>query len=336
MGNVSGVIEEVAMEVTHSNDMVSKKLTHGCNLFIQNESAREAFVKFIKSGSWVSQLQTESGVLTDVDPVGGGKTVQDYILPNGTSAESVRQYFRDREDSESDPAVDGNSKEGEAAMKVIETCFSESAMRPVLLASVFPLFIESPEYQMWVDQNTSGKRSSKASAAEHEHNRAQRLDELFSPTQRRVQDIVTHAMHSCDEQELNQMLMSGNWLQSLLASVEDLPLCVTLATARKERWGFPLVYVNRAFETVTQYSRDEIVGMNCNFLQTGKSEPEQIEKLRKALGAAQVGRCRRPSAHGGWVAGYSTGELFHDIMIEHMHTHISLLIRFKRRMHSSY
>ncbi|KAJ1428240.1 PAS domain-containing protein [Ochromonadaceae sp. CCMP2298] len=79
------------------------------------------------------------------------------------------------------------------------------------------------------------------------------------------------------------MLLGGDWLRSLTAAVEDLPLCVTLASARVERRGFPLVYVNKAFEAATQYDRKDIVGKNCNFLQTSTTETEQITKMSDAL-----------------------------------------------------
>ncbi|MBA2656384.1 MAG: diguanylate cyclase [Tatlockia sp.] len=45
----------------------------------------------------------------------------------------------------------------------------------------------------------------------------------------------------------------------------------------------PLVYVNKAFEQITEYSQSEILGHNCRFLQAGLSSQKGIVEVRKAL-----------------------------------------------------
>ena len=45
----------------------------------------------------------------------------------------------------------------------------------------------------------------------------------------------------------------------------------------------PIVYANEAFELITGYDRDEIVGRNCRFLQGDDREQPQIERIREAL-----------------------------------------------------
>jgi hypothetical protein len=59
----------------------------------------------------------------------------------------------------------------------------------------------------------------------------------------------------------------GSWLNGLFAASEALPICISLATARSDRRGFPLIHVNHVFESTTGYSRSEIIGSNCRFLQ---------------------------------------------------------------------
>jgi PAS domain S-box-containing protein len=45
----------------------------------------------------------------------------------------------------------------------------------------------------------------------------------------------------------------------------------------------PLIYCNKAFEELTGYTYEEIVGKNCRFLQGDKTEAKAVEELRSAL-----------------------------------------------------
>ncbi len=45
----------------------------------------------------------------------------------------------------------------------------------------------------------------------------------------------------------------------------------------------PLVYANEAFELITGYSREEILGRNCRFLQGDDRDQEGIEQIRQVM-----------------------------------------------------
>ncbi|MGH8314294.1 MAG: putative bifunctional diguanylate cyclase/phosphodiesterase [Steroidobacterales bacterium] len=45
----------------------------------------------------------------------------------------------------------------------------------------------------------------------------------------------------------------------------------------------PLVYVNHAFEQVTGYARDEVIGGNCRLLQGKDNEQPELDKIRRAI-----------------------------------------------------
>ena len=51
----------------------------------------------------------------------------------------------------------------------------------------------------------------------------------------------------------------------------------------------PLVYVNRVFEEMSGYGRDECIGRNCRFLQGEDREQEALPELRAAI--ARRGAC---------------------------------------------
>jgi PAS domain S-box-containing protein len=45
----------------------------------------------------------------------------------------------------------------------------------------------------------------------------------------------------------------------------------------------PLVYSNKAFEDMTGYAHDEVVGRNCRFLQGADRDQPELDKLRAAM-----------------------------------------------------
>jgi len=52
----------------------------------------------------------------------------------------------------------------------------------------------------------------------------------------------------------------------------------------------PIVYVNPAFERTTGYSRNEVIGRNCRFLQGDDRDQQAVEELRECVGAGR--ECR--------------------------------------------
>jgi PAS domain S-box-containing protein len=49
----------------------------------------------------------------------------------------------------------------------------------------------------------------------------------------------------------------------------------------------PIVFVNKAFQTLTGYEREEIIGRNCRFLQGPDTDPETVLAIRRAIEAGE-------------------------------------------------
>ncbi|WP_137678897.1 PAS domain-containing protein [Aurantiacibacter suaedae] len=68
-------------------------------------------------------------------------------------------------------------------------------------------------------------------------------------------------------------------------TMEDLPFSLVIADAQLP--DMPLVYVNRAFERVTGYNREFVIGRNCRFLQGADTNPADRQLIREALDAGR-------------------------------------------------
>lgn len=53
----------------------------------------------------------------------------------------------------------------------------------------------------------------------------------------------------------------------------------------------PIIFANGAFLKLTGYSRDEIIGRNCRFLQGPDTDPADVERLRTAIAAGEDAAC---------------------------------------------
>lgn len=66
-----------------------------------------------------------------------------------------------------------------------------------------------------------------------------------------------------------------------LQAIDHAPIGMTIADATRP--DQPLVYVNDSFEALTGYSRAEILGQNCRFLQGPQTAEEPIQQLREGI-----------------------------------------------------
>ncbi|MGW9685743.1 ATP-binding protein [Flagellimonas sp. 2504JD1-5] len=58
---------------------------------------------------------------------------------------------------------------------------------------------------------------------------------------------------------------------------------IVIADAKANR--FPIIFVNKAFEEITEYKLEEVLGRNCNFLQSDDRHQKEITVIRDSLTA---------------------------------------------------
>ena len=97
---------------------------------------------------------------------------------------------------------------------------------------------------------------------------------LFSPTQQITGAIVVNE-DITERRKAEEILLLRN--RAIEASVNS----IIITNCAKE--DNPIEYVNPAFERITGYSRDEVIGRNCRFLQGQDNDQPGIESIRAAV-----------------------------------------------------
>jgi len=261
--------------------VMDRNLSKGCELFLGDVQAREVFINYAKNGDWKDKLGTTANLF---------EQNADSLLRLSMSVYS--DFIFPASPSELASQIMLSTPEHCYTERTQAIADSEKKIKNILLAAIFPAFLESQEYARWIEWKNSVDSKVEIilppERCRDHTTREERLDDLFSEiAPMNTKDVIIQASASIDETELDTLLSSGKWLANLLVAVENLNFCVSLATARPERRGFPLIYVNKAFEKTTGYRRHEIVGQNCKFLQSEWSEKEQVDMMAKALATAQ-------------------------------------------------
>ncbi len=70
-------------------------------------------------------------------------------------------------------------------------------------------------------------------------------------------------------------------LSDFLRSLENKSIAITVSDPELD--DCPLIFVNAAFEEMTLYKRDQVLGRNCRFLQGADTDRNAVKKLRAQL-----------------------------------------------------
>ena len=191
-----------------------------------------------------------------------------------TISDIIDSYERPSESLKTEIETNFNSGLGEAA--------SPDHAATLVALKGWPLFLASEEFTKWKFERRRTQIRFRDNLADFEG--------IITPGEPdlSLKNYTVPSIEAIDE-ELNRIAKDQSWLAQLLRSVESLPLCISVASARKGEKGFPLIYVNKFFERTTGYARDEILGQNCRFLQRGpkagqRAQASSISRLSENLG----------------------------------------------------
>jgi diguanylate cyclase (GGDEF)-like protein/PAS domain S-box-containing protein len=84
-------------------------------------------------------------------------------------------------------------------------------------------------------------------------------------------------------QDIHARKVAEGQLALLERGIESSVNGIVIADARQP--GLPIVYVNAAFERITGYSREKVVGHNCRFLQGEETDLQAVRMLREGINA---------------------------------------------------
>ena len=87
------------------------------------------------------------------------------------------------------------------------------------------------------------------------------------------------------ERELPTRIPAGLLPRTLVRAVTEASVSISIADYLAP--DYPLVFVNPAFEALTGYRAEDILGRNCRFLQNDETDPRQITAMRAALAAGR-------------------------------------------------
>jgi len=100
-----------------------------------------------------------------------------------------------------------------------------------------------------------------------------------SATERLVVAVREHAVDRCRADGLEDIPEPG--VDTLLQAIDEAPIGITIADPSVP--DNPIVYLNEAYEAITGYDAEDVLGRNCRFLQGPDTSDEPVAAMREAV-----------------------------------------------------
>eukprot|EP01031_Cornospumella_fuschlensis_P027958 gene27958-33761_t len=287
--------------------LLSKKIWEGEKICQSNEKIRQSFVDYIFSYAWVEKVELDINEMMirrrptqDTQEI----TFNDYsVRSRSTSADSrdmeavATAMMRVTQLKIKDSMESANKKSaltgrgggrggrggGSKASGMVETVFAPDQLKAVVLTTIWPIFMDSEayscalrgeEYVCYEEEVGQGGESNKGLGVTWNMSESEKI--------KRLKDIYTYCVLGMTEEEVQGLLLQGAWGAKVLETLETLPLSVSISSPAP---GHPIIYVNKAFESTTLYSKADVYGKNHGILQRpgAGTEEDQRAKIGDAL-----------------------------------------------------
>ncbi|MEF8820716.1 MAG: bacterio-opsin activator domain-containing protein [Halovenus sp.] len=93
-----------------------------------------------------------------------------------------------------------------------------------------------------------------------------------------IEEVVSGRQLGIDRDDLPEPTA-----ETIVRAVDEAPVGITLSDPSLP--DNPITYLNEAYEQLTGYSAEEVIGRNCRFLQGPDTEEEPVAQMRKAIDA---------------------------------------------------
>lgn len=140
-------------------------------------------------------------------------------------------------------------------LKSVNDCRKE--ILTVVIIGTFSNFLKSEEYQRWFWTRESPSN-------------------LSTPFQSLFSQFHLHDFDS---------ITKSSWLQTICHAFDNLPISISIADATQRR--FPLIYVNSAFQEMSGFTLQEVIGKSNKFLQKAAVEESMGHIMTTTLGAGE-------------------------------------------------
>jgi len=87
------------------------------------------------------------------------------------------------------------------------------------------------------------------------------------------------------QEDITEHILRRERLARRTQAIDDAPIGITISDPDQE--DNPMIYVNDAFEEITGYTREEVLGENCRFLQGKNTDSDRVARIRQAIEAKE-------------------------------------------------
>eukprot|EP01032_Pedospumella_encystans_P021768 gene21768-24684_t len=301
MGVNGSKVQPTATRAVGKSLFISRELIDGEFQFASNEALRQSYAAYIKSGVWIDQIlllvpngtivavahevrlaQENSNALMEYKHVNGCFRSLDGqdLLPEKRRSFNLFKSPRSSGSEKKAPDTPPRSRaySSDCYADIHESGHYTSAqLIAILFGVLYPLYMASTEYRRFQEGLPLIECEPSISAGPGSFRDAKQ----YSTQARRAQEMMLSCAATYDETDLLEALSLVGWTDVLAETFADSSFGITVSDANKE--GAPTVYANHAFESLTGYSVDTVLGRNLDMLNGPHTESGMARVLREAV-----------------------------------------------------